>query len=155
MMAGSADSGEPREHVPPAPSDEPGLAPAPVHQLRAVVVDDHPDIRELLRIQLDRSPDIVVVGVASDGVEAIALTERLQPDVVLLDLGLPRLSGLEALPHLRAAAPEVKIIALSGFEEGSQAREARAAGVDAYVEKGLSMQLTQVIRDVCVAGTAS
>lgn len=155
MMAGSADSGEPREDTPLARSDEPVAVAAPTHHLRAVVVDDHPDIRELLRIQLDRSPDITVVGVASDGVEAIALTERLQPDVVLLDLGLPRLSGLEALPHLRAASADVKIIALSGFEEGSQAREARAAGVDAYVEKGLSMQLAQVIRDVCAADTAS
>ena len=148
-MGTTAGSGEPTDAGEP-PGAGAGAVPDGSTQppWRAVVVDDHPDIRELLRLQLDRSPRISVVGVASDGVEAISAVERLQPDVVLLDLGLPQLSGIEAIPRLREVAPTAKIIAISGFEEGSQARAAREAGVDAYVEKGLSMQLVDVIDEV-------
>ena len=146
MMAGPAHSGEPKDSDPTALE-----VPAAAGVLRALVVDDHTDIRELLRIQLDEQPDVTVVGVASDGVEAIAMAEELQPDVLLLDLGMPRLSGLEALPRLREVSPLTKIVAISGFEEGSQARDARAAGVDAYVEKGLNMGLVDVIRAVCAS----
>lgn len=144
MMAGTADSGEPRsEDLGPAEA-----GPAQPAVVRAVIVDDHPDIRELLHLQLDRAPGISVVGVGSDGLEAIALAEEHQPDVLVLDLGLPRLSGIDALPRLREISPRTKVVALSGFEESSQAKEAREAGVDAYVEKGLSMDIAEVIRDV-------
>ena len=141
MGAETVDSGEPsrREH------DLPGRDGALVS---AVVVDDNPDIRALLRNHLELSHKVTVVGVAGNGVEAVSITERLQPDVILLDLGLPKLSGIDAIPLLRKLAPDTKIIAISGFVEGSQAQAARAAGVDAYVEKGLSMRLVEVIDEV-------
>lgn len=141
----TVDSGDPLRGARDRPVREHARDHGPVS---AVVVDDNPDIRELLRNHLELSHHVEVVGVATNGLEAIAVTELLQPDVVLLDLGLPKLSGLDAIPRLREVSPATKIIAISGFVEGRLAKAARAAGVDAYVEKGLSMRLVEVIEQV-------
>jgi DNA-binding NarL/FixJ family response regulator len=83
-----------------------------------LIVDDHPLTREALRALLVQH-DFSVVGQASDGEEAIGLARRLQPELVLLDLSMPGLSGLEALPRLREAAPQCEVVVLtaSGTEE--------------------------------------
>ncbi len=109
-------------------------ASAGVH--RTIVVDDTPDIRELLSLVLVRAPDFDVVGEAANGRMALAVAERERPQVVLLDLAMPIMDGLEALPRLRDLLPEATIVVLSGFGSGAMAKQAFRAGADAYLEKG-------------------
>ena len=109
-------------------------APRP---LRIVLVDDTSDLRLLLRTALQARGRFEVVGEAGDGAEGIEITRRLQPDVVLLDLAMPVLDGLDALPGLRRACPAARLVVHSGFESGRLLERARGAGADAYVQKGL------------------
>ena len=101
-----------------------------------LVCDDNEAVRMLLGVVVDSSPGMRVVGEACDGEEAIAEAARLQPDVIMLDLAMPRRSGLEALPELRLIAPDARIIVFSGFAGGSVAEQVIALGATAYLEKG-------------------
>ncbi len=107
---------------------------------RVLVVDDAEDLRMLLRLRIDRLEGFEVVGEAGDGVAAVEQARALQPDLVLLDLAMPRMDGLEALPLIREAVPGVRVVVLSGFNQGTMADEARAAGADHYVVKGGSLR---------------
>jgi DNA-binding NarL/FixJ family response regulator len=107
---------------------------------RVLVVDDAEDLRMLLRLRIEARNGLTVVGEAADGVAAVELAAELQPDLVLLDLAMPRMDGLEALPLIRAAVPGVRVIVLSGFNENTLADKALAAGADHYVVKGGSMR---------------
>lgn len=109
---------------------------APPAPRRVLVVDDAEDLRTLLHIKLDRSESLEVVGEAEDGVEAVEQATRLQPDLVLLDVAMPRMDGLEALPLIREAVPGVRVVVLSGFNEETMAQNAIAAGAEHYVVKG-------------------
>ncbi|QIK67078.1 response regulator [Nocardioides sp. HDW12B] len=106
--------------------------------VRAVIVDDTPDLRLLLRLTLERDGDITIVGEAEDGRQGIEVTGRLQPDLVMLDLAMPVMDGLEALPRIKAGCPEARVVVLSGFEAGAMQDRALRAGADAYVQKGAS-----------------
>lgn len=106
------------------------------HTRRVLIVDDAEDLRELLRFGLERSNDLEVVGEAVDGVDAVEQARALQPDLVFLDVAMPRMDGLEALPLIREAVPHVRVVVLSGFNEGTMAENARRAGADHYVVKG-------------------
>ena len=103
---------------------------------RVLLVDDAEDIRMLLRLAMMKRNGLTVVGEAADGVEAVERATELQPDLVLLDLAMPRMDGLEALPLIRAAVPDVRVIVLSGFNRGALADKAIEAGADHYVVKG-------------------
>lgn len=105
---------------------------------RVVLADDTPDIRLLLRLALERTGDFEIVGEARDGKEAVALATELQPDAVVLDLAMPNMDGLEALPGIKEHAPETKVLVLSGLEASEMSGEARRKGADAYLEKGTS-----------------
>lgn len=124
----------------PAPAAEtvPSGEPGPVH--RILVVDDAEDIRTLLRIKLGRRDGYDVVGEAADGVDAVDQARLLQPDLVLLDMAMPRMDGLQALPLIREAVPGVRVVVLSGFNQSTLEREALAAGADRYVVKGGPMR---------------
>lgn len=111
------------------------IAPTPV-STRVLIVDDAEDIRMLLRLQLSRSGEFEVVGEASDGLEAIEQARALQPDLVLLDMAMPRMDGLQALPLIREAVPDVRVIVLSGFNADTLEAEAIAAGANRYLTKG-------------------
>src|SRR3954451_21046943 len=103
----------------------------------AVVVDDTPDIRMLLTLTLEMDGDIKVVGEAGDGREGVDMAAELQPDVVLIDLAMPVMDGLEALPLIRKACPQTRVVVLSGFEADAMAQRALDAGADGYLQKGL------------------
>ncbi len=106
---------------------------------RVLIVDDAEDLRFLLRHRIEREEHLQVVGEAEDGLEAVEQARLLQPDLVVLDVAMPRMDGLEALPLIREAVPGVRVIMLSGFNEGTMAENARAAGADHYVVKGESL----------------
>jgi DNA-binding NarL/FixJ family response regulator len=116
---------------------------------RVLVVDDAANLRELLTVLLDVEDDFEVVGTAADGAQAIERAAALQPDVVLLDLAMPVMDGLQALPGLREQLPHARIVIFSGFEHEALAKQAIEAGADAYVEKGTSvMQLVARLRQL-------
>ena len=114
--------------------------------LRVLVVDDTPDLRVLMRMALDRSGDFVVVAEAEDGDGGVQAAAAEQPDVVFLDIAMPVMDGLEALPMVRAVCPLATIVMLSGFGAPEMTSRAMAAGADGYIQKGqpLSALLAQV-----------
>jgi signal transduction histidine kinase len=105
---------------------------------RVLLVDDEADLRKLLRLVLERSGRYEVVAEAEDGARALELAEVHRPEVVLLDLSMPRLDGLETLPRLRALLPDARVVVLSGYAAHGAAGPATQAGADVYLEKGLS-----------------
>lgn len=104
---------------------------------RVLLVDDMVPLRQLIRLTLERSGHFEVVGEAGDGREGIDAATALQPDIVLLDVSMPVMDGLEALPRIVASAPDATVVMLSGFSEKRLGGEAAAGGAAAYLEKGL------------------
>ena len=102
---------------------------------RVLVVDDDADLRLIVRMVLDASSGFHVVAEASDGGEAIEVARFHQPDLVLLDLSMPRTDGLSALLPIRQAAPATKVVVLSGYARGHLAADAAAGGAVGYLEK--------------------
>jgi DNA-binding NarL/FixJ family response regulator len=103
--------------------------------LRVLVVDDSEIIRQGVCTLLEGQPEFHVVSVASDGLEAIERARQQQPDVILLDISLPRLNGIEAARRIRAVAPGSKILFLSQHDTWATAREALKTGASGYVVK--------------------
>ena len=102
-----------------------------------LICDDVESVRALLAMIVRRRPGMCVVGEAEDGEHAIAEAQRLQPEVILLDLSMPRKTGLEALPEIRRVAPNAKVVVLSGFAESMLASDVLAQGAHRYLEKGV------------------
>jgi diguanylate cyclase (GGDEF)-like protein len=103
---------------------------------RILLVDDQSSMLDLLRWTFEEDSTFCVIGEASGGREAVALARHYQPDVVLLDLAMPGIGGLEALPMIRAVAPEARVVVLSGLDPVDVADRARAAGAVGYLCKG-------------------
>jgi DNA-binding NarL/FixJ family response regulator len=121
-------------------------------QVKVLIVDDSRDLRDLLGIKVEMWGGYQVVGLAADGLEAVDLARSEQPDLVLLDLAMPNMDGLQALPLILDAVPGVRVVVLSGFDKGSMAERAIAAGAHRYVEKGLSTrELSTVVAEVLQA----
>ena len=113
---------------------------------RVLIVDDSPQVRQELRTLLTLAGEIEIVGEAADGVEAIRLTEALQPEVVLMDLEMPVLDGYEAARQIKSRWPACRVVALTvhGYEAARQ--KASQAGVDVFLVKGVSVEtLVQAI----------
>jgi DNA-binding NarL/FixJ family response regulator len=108
------------------------VSPLPV---RLLVVDDHPVVRQGLRTFLETRPDFEVVGEAADGEGAIAAAARLRPDVILMDLVMPGVDGLEAIGRIRAAEPAARILVLTSFASADQVLPALRAGAAGYLLK--------------------
>uniref|UniRef100_A0A7C2ZZ19 Response regulator transcription factor n=1 Tax=Thermorudis sp. TaxID=1969470 RepID=A0A7C2ZZ19_9BACT len=103
--------------------------------IRVVIVDDHPMLLEGTRVCLERAPDIAVVGVTGMGREAIHLVAEHRPDVLLLDLRLPDISGVEVARQVRAAYADTAIVVLTGYGDAGYLRALRPLGVRGYLPK--------------------
>ena len=103
--------------------------------IRVLLVDDQPVVRDGLRSLLSPEPDIVVVGEAGDGQEAIAAARTLQPDIILLDVRMPRMDGLVALERIKAVAPRSSVIMVTLYDNTDYLMRAVASGAAGYVLK--------------------
>lgn len=117
--------------------------------IRVFSVDDHPLLREGIAALVNNQPDMVIVGEASTGGEALQLYKELQPDVTLMDLRLPDMSGIDTLIALRSEFPEARIIMLTTFEGDVEIQRALQAGARGYLLKNMPpSELVDVIRQV-------
>jgi len=133
----------------PEPNGENGCS------ISVVLADDHPLLREALKGALERQPDIKVVGEASNGEEAVALVLELGPRVAILDISMPRLSGIEAARAIKAQCPDVAILVLTVHDEGEHIREMLDIGVAGYLTKdALGLQVVQAVRAVASGDVA-
>lgn len=118
-------------------------------KIRVLLADDHTIVRQGLRALLDAEPDIEVVGEAGDGWEAIQQAEILEPDVALMDITMPRLSGLEATRRLRKLLPKVRILVLTVHSNEEYVREILLAGAAGYILKEAAVgELVSAVRAV-------
>lgn len=128
--------------------------PQPDSPIRLLLADDHAVLRAGLTALLNAEPDMEVIGEAGDGAACIQLVEKLRPDVVLLDLNMPEMNGLEALPELRRLAPQSRILVLTMHDDESYLRQVLAAGGAGYVLKqAADSELLTAIRTVYHGGT--
>jgi DNA-binding NarL/FixJ family response regulator len=118
-------------------------------KIRVLVVDDHAILREGVRALLQLHPDIEVVGEADDGARAIEAVGRLDPDVVLMDIAMPGLGGIEATIELKKLGKRAKVLILSQYEDREYVRRLLKAGVSGYVlKKSAGAELANAIRAV-------
>ena len=116
-------------------------------KIKILVVDDHAIVREGVRMILAKEGDLEVVGEAGDGQQALDLTERAQPDVVIMDISMPGMGGIEATQTIRAKHPEVQVLALTMHEDESYVFQLLRAGASGYVLKRAAAQdLVQAVR---------
>ena len=114
--------------------------------------DDVPELRQLLRIILEEDPGLRVVGESGDAALGIEEIAELQPNVVLLDLSMPGMDGLEALPLIRRAAPDTSVIVFSGFTEARMASLVLERGADRYIEKGEPLErVREAVRELAIS----
>jgi two-component system response regulator NreC len=124
--------------------------------LRILIADDNPLVRYGLRILLERQQDWTVCGEAADGLDTLEKAMKLKPNVILLDISMPKLDGLKALPLLRDKVPDSDIIILTLFESLDMARIAASAGARAYVAKSLLVSdLVPAIEALQHSGTSA
>jgi NarL family two-component system response regulator LiaR len=117
--------------------------------IRVLIVDDHAVVREGLRALIDVDPELELIGEAADGVEAVQKARSLQPDVILLDLVMPRKGGIEAIGEIKQENPGARILVLTSFAEDDKVFPAIKAGALGYLLKDSSAQeLLRAIRDV-------
>lgn len=120
--------------------------------IRILLVDDHTLFRSGLKALLSRQPDFEIVGEASDGLEGVKLAEQLKPDLVLLDLDMPVMSGTEALAQMLASNRELPVVMLTVSEDAEDLKEAFALGARGYLVKNIDAEyLVNSVRQV-VAG---
>lgn len=119
--------------------------------IRLMIVDDHGMVRKGLIAFLSNRPDITVVGEARDGREAIHLCERLQPDVLLMDLVMPELGGVAATREIHQRWPKVQVIALTSFQEKELVQDALQAGAISYLLKNVTGD--ELYQAICRAHT--
>jgi DNA-binding NarL/FixJ family response regulator len=122
--------------------------------IRIVLADDHLDIIEMLRFAFSVYGSFQVVGEAADGRQAVDLAIRLQPEIAVIDLMMPAMSGFEAIPLIRSGAPVTRIVVLSAVDDGQSRRRAIEAGADLYLVKGVvPRELTRMLGELVMTGS--
>jgi two-component system response regulator NreC len=122
--------------------------------IRVLLVEDHETVREGLRMLLNSQPDIEVVGEAANGRLAIEYSERFRPHVVIMDLSMPEMNGLQATMAIKQGHPEMAIVALTRHDDAAFVDELRKAGASAYVLKqSASRELLDAVRVAAVGGS--
>ncbi|NTU62433.1 MAG: response regulator transcription factor, partial [Chloroflexi bacterium] len=117
-------------------------------KITVLLVDDHAVVRQGLRTFLELQDDMTIVGEAANGEEAITQAKQTQPDIVLLDLMMPKMGGVEATPHIIAACPQARVIILTSFGEDDQVIPAIRAGAQGYLLKDIPPHdLVQAVRE--------
>ena len=117
--------------------------------IRVALADDHAAIRTGVRNRLETAPDIVVVGEASDGAEALRMVEELAPDVLLLDVEMPGMTGVEVASRLQARGSPVRILALSAYDDEQYISGMLANGAAGYLTKEESLErVAEAVRGV-------
>jgi RNA polymerase sigma factor (sigma-70 family) len=118
-------------------------------KIRVLVADDHAIIREGLRVMLGNQPDMEVVGIASNGYEAIRLVDQREPDVVVMDISMPELNGIEAISQMLPRHPNIKVIVLSIHETKPYVYRALKAGARGYLLKETAgLEVVDAVRAV-------
>lgn len=132
-----------------------GVSGIPGSRCRVVIADDTPDIRMLLRWSIEPDDRFEIVGEAANGAEALSLVSSLAVDAILLDLAMPVMDGLQAIPQIKSVSPSTRIVVLSGFDAESMSGEALKRGADAYLEKGVAVhEITRILGEMCAKGAA-
>jgi YesN/AraC family two-component response regulator len=117
--------------------------------LRILIADDAPDIRLLLKMYLTDTR-LEVIGEATNGAEAVEMAGSEKPDAVILDLAMPVMDGLEAIPLIKKASPDTKIVVLSGFDADKMAERALGLGAETYLQKGVALgDIGQMLWNLC------
>lgn len=123
-------------------------------KIKVLVADDHPVVREGLRTMLETEDDIEVVGQAEDGVDLVQKARELKPDVILVDLQMPRLSGVEAIRRIKAEKPDTNIIILTTYDYDEYIFDGISAGARGYLLKAIPREdLFNAIRTVSQGGS--
>lgn len=126
----------------------------PIKKLRILLADDHAVLRAGLRLLIEQQPDMEVVGEASNGQIACQQVKALLPDVVVMDISMPEVNGLQATERLQQSYPAVKVVILSAYADEAHIRQLLATGASAYILKHtVAEELTRAIRAVMTEGT--
>lgn len=121
----------------------------PVEKIRILIVDDHAGVREGIRAVIDAEPDMIVVGEAADGAEAVKQFKQLLPNVTVTDVSLPVICGIEAVALIRQEFPRARFIVISAFKDEVRIKQAFGAGAQAFLHKDrLRRELLPAIRAV-------
>jgi DNA-binding NarL/FixJ family response regulator len=107
-------------------------------RLTVLIVDDHPVFRQGIQDVIETDPDIHVVGQAADGELAIEKALELDPDIILMDINLPTMNGLQVTRHIKGQMPEIKVVVLTGYDDAEQVFHALRAGASAYCPKDVT-----------------
>ena len=129
-----------------------GPSPMPAKRLRIVLADDHAVMRQALRSILEHNTDVTVVGEAPDGIEAVSMAVALTPDIMIMDVNMPRMDGIEATRQIKRKRPAIIVIGLTVIDDKHVTEAMKAAGAEAVLLKDASEQLLEAIRALIQRG---
>lgn len=136
------------------PPSRPRKAAAPAARISVLLVDDHAVVREGIRSLLELEPGIAVIGEARDGRQAVAMAKSLDPDIVLMDIGMPNLNGIEAVRQMKTSSPRSRVLILSAHADDQYIEEVTSLGAVGYILKQSSLsELSRAIRETGKGGT--